>query len=104
MLMVRNWTKVEEYSKSLSDEERSGQNHPVVIWRDYLTSQRGQRTVDSHEQRWRHRQRAKPVNQVIQTLKRWFPGQGAGTYRSCAHEVIRDCGLAFRNPHIIDRL
>jgi hypothetical protein len=97
MYWARNLVAVEEWLKTLDDEQRLGLNHPVVVIGQFIACQRAaSSTLDHNEHRWRDRQRSKAatVQQVMQVLRRWFPGESADDYRSCAYEVMRTCGLA----------
>jgi hypothetical protein len=96
MLMVENWPAIERWLAGF--EVDRGLNHPVVIYRGWLASQRSPKQTkrDATDTTWRNRQRLEPsaFAKAYAAVRPLLPDQDDRVIKDVCYAVTRALGLA----------
>jgi hypothetical protein len=96
MLMVENWPAIERWLAGF--EVDRGLNHPVVIYRGWLASQRSPKHIKRHatDGTWRNRQRLEPsaFAKVYAAVRPLLPDQDDTVIKDVCYAATRALGLA----------
>jgi hypothetical protein len=95
MLMVENWPAIEHWLAGFEVDRKL--NHPLVIWRGWLASQRPKQTQRHHTgSTWRNRGRTEPsmFAKVIAAIRPLLPDQDESVIKDVSCAAVRAMGFS----------
>ena len=95
MLMVENWPAIEHWLAGFEVDRKL--NHPLVIWRGWLASQRPKQTQRHHTgSTWRNRGRTEPSRfaKVIAAIRPLLPDQDECVIKDVSCAAVRAMGFS----------